>query len=91
MVRGVSPGAWQVLEDGPVDEVERAYDRRVLAVWGLTVRTAHAMPFALEMLKDGNPEIRADATGVLDHLGRDPAAIAALVRIVDSETDRHEN
>lgn len=79
--------AWEGLENGPLDEVERNYDRRVLAAWGLIAHARDAMPFALEMLQDRNPEIRADATGVLERLGENPEAVDALIATVESETE----
>jgi hypothetical protein len=79
--------AWKDLDTGPVEGVERAYDRRVFASWGLNVRARDAMPFALEMLRDGNPEIRADATSVLERLADDPVAVQALIDLVESETE----
>ncbi|HKG10770.1 MAG TPA: hypothetical protein VKB07_09375 [Gaiellaceae bacterium] len=79
--------AWKDLETGPVDGAGRAYDRRVLASWGLSIRAPAAMPFALEMLRDRNPEIRADATSVLERLADDSAALEALIGLVESDPD----
>jgi HEAT repeat protein len=77
--------AWRGLEDGPLAGVDRAYDRRVAAVWGLIARAPDSLPFALEMLRNPNPEIRADATSVLERLEGNPEAIAELIRIVETE------
>jgi HEAT repeat protein len=79
--------AWHDLEHGPVAGVERAYDRRVAAVWGLIARAGDALPFALEMLRSRNPEIRADATSVLERLQRNREAIPELIRVVETETE----
>jgi HEAT repeat protein len=79
--------AWEDLEHGPEDGAEDTYDRRVLASWGLIARAKDALPFALEMLASPNPEIRADATSVLNRLRNNPAAIRALLKVIDSETE----
>jgi hypothetical protein len=78
--------AWRDLEHGPVSGVDGAYGRRVLASWGLIVRAKDALPFALEMARSGNPEVRADATSVFERLRDDPAAVGALLHT--SETER---
>jgi HEAT repeat protein len=39
------------------------------------------------MLASPNPEIRADATSVLNRLRNNPAAIRALLKVIDSETE----
>jgi hypothetical protein len=77
--------AWHELEHGPLAGIDRAYDRRVAAAWGLIARAPDALPFALEMLRSGNPEIRADATSVLERLEGNSQAIAELVRIVETD------
>jgi HEAT repeat protein len=59
----------------------------VLASWGLIVRANDALPFALEMARSGNPEVRADATSVFERLRDDTAAVGALVRTVESERE----
>ena len=45
------------------------------------------MPFALEMLRDRNPEIRADATSVLERLADDPVALQALIGLVEADAE----
>ena len=79
--------AWDGLERGPIDEVEQAYDRRVRAVWGLSVRARESLPFALEMLASRNSEIRADATSILGRLRDDPGAVGALVASLEQERE----
>jgi len=79
--------AWNDLEHGPLEGVERAYDRRVLASWGLSVRARDALPFALDMLRSPNAEIRADATSVLTHVKDDPAAVSALLAMLEEERE----
>ena len=79
--------AWRDLEHGPVSGADGAYDRRVLASWGLIVRAKDALPFALEMARSGNPEVRAEATSVFERLRDDAAAVGALVHTVETERE----
>ena len=55
--------------------VNRYWKRRVQANWGLIARGGEAVPFALEMLRSRNPDIREDGAGVLAALGQDEGVV----------------
>jgi HEAT repeat protein len=79
--------AWETLANGPVHAVDRAYDRRVWATWGLKARAREALPFALEMARSKNPEVRADATSILEAGREEPSAVRALLELVEAGGD----
>jgi HEAT repeat protein len=79
--------AWETLENGPLHAVDRAYDSRVWATWGLIAHARDALPFALEMARSKNPEVRADATSVFEAVRDDPVAVQALLEMVEAGGD----
>jgi HEAT repeat protein len=63
------------------------WDLRVEATWGLISRRHEAVPFALEMLRSPNPDIREDGAGILAQIGKDQAAVDALLTSVQDESE----
>jgi hypothetical protein len=63
------------------------FDRRVKACWGLISCQEEAVPFALEMLRSPTADMREDAGGILTYVGRDEAAVDAVVASLAAETD----
>src|SRR4051794_18064855 len=67
--------------------VDRYWKRRVQASWGLIARGDEAIPFALEMLRSRNPDIREDGAGVLAALGQEEGVVDELLRALQTETE----
>jgi HEAT repeat protein len=78
--------AFADLDARRIDATE-GFERRVEATWGLIGCGVDAIPYALEMLKSSDAEIREDAGGVLGALGREPEVVEAVIAALRSETD----
>jgi HEAT repeat protein len=74
------------MDAGRIDGAE-AFERRVEATWGLIGCGADAIPYAIDMLKSSDAEIREDAGGILGALGREPEVVDAVIAALQSETD----
>lgn len=61
------------------------WKRRVRAAHGLIRRGPEAVPFAMEMLRSRNPDIREDGAGVLAEIGRDERVLDALLSSLEAE------
>ncbi len=68
-------------------DVDTWWKRRVDANWGLISRRDEAVPYAMEMLRSGNPDIREDGAGVLAELGRNEEVIDALLGALQTEDE----
>lgn len=64
-----------------------AYSNRVVATWGMIARGSEAVPYALAMLKSGNPDVREDGAGVLMGIGSRPGVVEELLNALDRETE----
>jgi HEAT repeat protein len=68
-------------------DVDTWWKRRVQADRGLIRRGHEAVPFAVEMLHNRNPDIREDGAGVLAALGDDEGVIDELLGALEAEVE----
>jgi hypothetical protein len=68
-------------------EGELAWSRRANAQWGLIAKGTAAIPYARRMLPSTEPEAREDGAAILSVIGRDEAAVDAVLAALTVETD----
>jgi HEAT repeat protein len=69
-------------------EADLAWSRRVHANYGLIARGAAAIPYALRMLSNKEPDAREDSAGILAELGQRPEVVDHLLQALERETDQ---
>ncbi len=68
-------------------QISNAYNNRVVATWGMIARGVKSLPYALTMMKSGQPDIREDGAGVLMALGKQPGVVEELLNALGRETE----
>jgi hypothetical protein len=64
-----------------------AFAERVQGQWGLIAQGAGAIPYAMAMLRSSTPDVREDAAGILEYLGRNAEILGALAEALRTESD----
>jgi hypothetical protein len=81
-MRDADPGARDELEWG-----REVFELRVHAQWGLIARGKESLPYALGMLRSTDADVREDAGGIVQYVGRDPIVSKAILDQLVVETD----
>jgi hypothetical protein len=71
----------------PPEQLRLALKRRANGQWGLIAKGPAAIPYALKLLKHGEPEAREDGAGILEWIGLDGSTAESLLAALAIETE----
>lgn len=61
--------------------------RRILATYAIGTKGFEALPFAIVLLQDKEPEFREDGSSILMSLGKDETILETIKKAIEHETD----